>query len=862
MTPRTFSLLLLTALSLQGCGGGGSDAAAVPTATQEAETPAPPPEPVGISVDRSGLVIGTITGFGSIFVNGVEYDTETATILDDGRTIAETDLAVGDLVTVEGAIDEDGATGTAARVIFDAEVEGPVASLDVANARFVVLGRTVQVDGATVFAPDIVPRAVEGLAVGDRVEVSGLLAGDGAVLATRIERSDDPDLEVKGFVAALDTAAATFRLGDLVVAYGNARLDDFEGASLAEGQLVDVRGRELDADGALEVIVVELEDDTRLVLGDAQEDDAQEGDARRFEIEGVITAVDGDIVTVATLRVRIAEDARFERGDRSDLVVGARLEIEGAVAADGSLVADRIEPRVGVDSEIEGRVTAVDPDGGTLELLGIAVRVNATTQFEDDSAAAVRRFSLADLAVGDFVEVKGNLVAGVLEAVRIERDDEEEAVSDPGEGDGDEVEDDDGDDQGASDDESSEGEEHSDVEDADSQAEEGEDDGEEDADVEVSGALEALTDSTLGVRGLVFSLDEGTRFFLDDLPVTAAEFRAAAQIGDPVEVDALPAGDGSLRAVKVELEAPATPEEPPMSTAPEAIRYRDIVFDAVEVRREVVFAAGATTEAGVIDLKMDVFSPAGDDARDRPVLLVAFGGGFVGGDRGEVEGIARAFARRGYVSATFDYRVLAAPPESSQALLEAGLAAVHDAFAVVRFFRADAMGEDLFGTRADSIFIAGESAGGVIAAVAASFDPEDAFADARVTSYLRANGGVFGQVGAHRDVGSRIQGALALSGATFDLGAVDETSAPLYAAHDALDPVVPCGTGPEGASFTGLVVSGSCELVPTWVQAGVAAELFLLPDSDGHLSFDDREREIIYQEAAVFFHEQVLRAGG
>jgi CHASE2 domain-containing sensor protein len=61
----------------------------------------------------------------------------------------EADLRVGQVVRIEGRVNEDGVTGTANSITFDDEVEGPVQSLDLAANRLVVLGQTVQVSADT-----------------------------------------------------------------------------------------------------------------------------------------------------------------------------------------------------------------------------------------------------------------------------------------------------------------------------------------------------------------------------------------------------------------------------------------------------------------------------------------------------------------------------------------------------------------------------------------------------------------------------------------------------------------------------------------------------------------------------------------
>ena len=102
---------LLTALA--GCGGsGGSDAPGTgPTASNQ-------------------TTVGQITGFGSIYVNGIEFDTAGASYeVDDAVASGDDALAVGMVVKVEGSVNADGLTGTAFSVSYDDDIEGVVEEL-------------------------------------------------------------------------------------------------------------------------------------------------------------------------------------------------------------------------------------------------------------------------------------------------------------------------------------------------------------------------------------------------------------------------------------------------------------------------------------------------------------------------------------------------------------------------------------------------------------------------------------------------------------------------------------------------------------------------------------------------------------
>jgi hypothetical protein len=99
-------------------------------------------------ITRTGLAVavGPITGFGSVIVNGVTYDTDAAEFTSDGVVVTQDDLKAGQYVLVQGTIDDNDTTGTASSVTFDDNVEGPVSSVDSVAGSFVVLGQTVLIN--------------------------------------------------------------------------------------------------------------------------------------------------------------------------------------------------------------------------------------------------------------------------------------------------------------------------------------------------------------------------------------------------------------------------------------------------------------------------------------------------------------------------------------------------------------------------------------------------------------------------------------------------------------------------------------------------------------------------------------------
>ena len=370
---------------------------------------------VTAGIDRGGIVTatGAISGFGSVHVNGVHFVTTGATITLDDSPGTESDLRVGQIVRIEGRIEQDGINGTATRVVFDDEVEGPVQSIDLANLRLVVLGRTVQVGMQTSFDDRIVPRSLEGLAVGDRIEVSGRVATTGVVEATRIERkAAQSSVEVKGTIASLDTNAKSFALSRLTVSYASAQLNGFASGQPANGDRVEAFGT-VNGNGVL--VATRVEKDSGGTAGDAE---------ARAEYEGLVTSfVSATDFAVAGQRVTTTASTTYEGGTASSLALDVPVEVEGRFNASGVIVATKVQFRRGSDTEFSGRVDSVNAAGNSLVVFGVTIRVNSLTRYEDHSGADVQRFSLANIAIGDYVDVDVYNDGSGPVATKLERDD-------------------------------------------------------------------------------------------------------------------------------------------------------------------------------------------------------------------------------------------------------------------------------------------------------------------------------------------------------------------------------------------------------------------------------------------------------
>lgn len=126
------------------------------------------------------------------------------------------------------------------------------------------------------------------------------------------------------------------------------------------------------------------------------------------------------------------------------------------------------------------------------------------------------------------------------------------------------------------------------------------------------------------------------------------------------------------------------------------------------------------------DLFMDIFQPEGDTLSQRPLVIICFGGGFLSGSRDywSIRLLAQELAKRGFVTASIDYR-LGMNIFDSDLANRAVYRGLQDGRSAVRFFRADAAGANTYKIDPDQIFIGGHSSGGFIATHNAYLDKEE-----------------------------------------------------------------------------------------------------------------------------------------
>jgi len=382
------------------CGGGGGDM----------------PAPAGQAFTQ-----GTITGFGSIIVNGVRFDDSAAQVSDeDGQIHNRSELKLGMTVEVESSgINRGSNSAKANRVRFGAAIVGPVSAISAATTprTLTVLDQIVEISDTTVF-DDSLANGFASINVGDVLEVHALLdTATGHYLAKRIEPEPGAAaFKLRGIVANLDTGAKTLMIGGALIDFSGVPAASVP-ANLANGQRVRVQ-LQTTRNASNQWVAISIRGDERRME-----------DVDEAEVHGIIT----DFTSTASFSVNglpvDASKATFP-DDTPGIVLGASVEVEGAIV-NGVLVAAKVEledMHKNDDrnrNELHGPISNLDTTAKTFVVRGVTVHYDsATTVFKDGVEA--------DLANGKDVEVKGTLTADgtSVQAASIEFENEMEPDDD------------------------------------------------------------------------------------------------------------------------------------------------------------------------------------------------------------------------------------------------------------------------------------------------------------------------------------------------------------------------------------------------------------------------------------------------
>jgi dienelactone hydrolase len=258
-------------------------------------------------------------------------------------------------------------------------------------------------------------------------------------------------------------------------------------------------------------------------------------------------------------------------------------------------------------------------------------------------------------------------------------------------------------------------------------------------------------------------------------------------------------------------------------------RYVDQVFTSVAKTADISYGSAPDGNGNPVDLRLDLYQPAGDDVAARPAVIWIHGGSFSTGSKtdGYIVDLATDSAERGYVAVSLDYRLLAPPGCGGNATPPPGcntasLGAQQDAEAAIRFLRLHAADYRIDPNR---IAIAGASAGAIVSDLVALFSE---------------NVGNSGNPGpaSNADAAVGISGGLP-PGTTAALAGPGD--APILEIHGTADDVVP--------------YAWAADMVQAAQSAGVTAQLETLLNA-GHVPYLQYST-VFKQQTAYFLYQQM-----
>ncbi len=237
-------------------------------------------------------------------------------------------------------------------------------------------------------------------------------------------------------------------------------------------------------------------------------------------------------------------------------------------------------------------------------------------------------------------------------------------------------------------------------------------------------------------------------------------------------------------------------------------RYASDVFSNFTTTSNVVYGQNNSWTGAITTLKLDVYQPTGDTETNRPLIIFVHGGSFIGGTKtdGDMVTMCQRFAKKGYVTASIDYR-LGNAFDSANAV-KAVVRAVQDLRAAVRFFYKDKQTTDTYKIDTNNIFVGGSSAGAITALHLAYLNQECEVSDYLSQSTIADLGGLEGTSG-NPGYSSKVRGVLNGCGALARYSWLEAGDVPVASVHGTNDVTVKYNRGIVNPGIPIIYLDGS-----------------------------------------------------
>ena len=351
----------------------------------------------GTGAEEGDLIAarGAVSKFGSVYVNGIHFNTDSARFYRDGVEIAEETLKQGMVVYVEGTRGASSDEATADEVHFDYLLQGRIERISTlkSNERQIhMLGHKVVLSEDAMLAIDL----FDALKEGDVIAVSGLTEDESTIVATRIERieNNNPFETVIGHISQYSKSEAVIKINSMTVSISGA--DMRADREIAVGDLVKIEGFVNDDQ-------IMIANELRLIKSRVLKND--KGRKHTVSNEGFIDHIDENGgFTLDGVKVK-TEGAYLLGRNAFDLMKGDRVSVTGTFNNSGELIAKSLYVHARSENYLSGEVSDIDIKKSTITVSGVAFKVSKFTRFEDWGSRRNRYFGLNDIREGDLLDV-------------------------------------------------------------------------------------------------------------------------------------------------------------------------------------------------------------------------------------------------------------------------------------------------------------------------------------------------------------------------------------------------------------------------------------------------------------------------
>jgi dienelactone hydrolase len=283
-------------------------------------------------------------------------------------------------------------------------------------------------------------------------------------------------------------------------------------------------------------------------------------------------------------------------------------------------------------------------------------------------------------------------------------------------------------------------------------------------------------------------------------------------------------------------------------------RYATDVFANFTTNSDISYGLNNSYTGASTTLKMDVYQPNGDTETNRPLLIFVHGGSFIGGSKtdGDMVAMCQRFAKKGYVTASIDYRLGFFPFDSANAV-KAVVRATQDLRAAIRFFYKDKQTTNTYKIDTNHIFIGGSSAGAITALHVGYLNEECEISDYLSSSTITQLGGLEGASG-NPGYSTTVHGILNGCGALARYSWLEAGNVPVASVHGTNDGTVKYNRGIVNPGVPLMYLDGSRMIHERACAVGVENQFYTFSGAP-HVPYAG---SVAYMDTTVNFFRDFL----